>query len=229
MTSPRPWDAYDAYLFDIDGTLLHCTDAVHYNAFLDSLQTLSGRPLNLDGITVQGNVDIGILRDALTLAGVPEAEWRPRLDETRAAMCAHVEANKAGFQATVLPFVPEMLDHLRNKGAILGVATGNLEGIGIAKLTHAGLWDKFHFSGFSDAYEYRKDVFAGALKKGRALTNPEAAVCVVGDTPEDIRAAQANGLDVIATATGIFSYEELEAERPTRVVRSLADLTAVLA
>ena len=23
----RAWDEYDAYLFDIDGTLLHCTDA----------------------------------------------------------------------------------------------------------------------------------------------------------------------------------------------------------
>jgi phosphoglycolate phosphatase len=230
MTSPqRAWDAYDAYLFDIDGTLLHCTDAVHYFAFLDSLKTLSGRDLNLDDITVQGNVDIGILRDALTLAGIPETEWRPRLDETRAAMCAHVEANKASFHATVLPAVREMLDHLRAKGAILGVATGNLEGIGIAKLTHTGLWKKFHFGGFSDAYEYRRDVFAAALAKARARTGPDAHVCVVGDTPEDIRAAKANGLDVIATATGIFSYEELEAERPTWVLHTLADLIPVAA
>ena len=227
MTSSRPWDAYDAYLFDIDGTLLHCTDAVHYNAFLAALHTLSGRPLNLDGITVQGNVDIGILRDALTLAGVPEAQWRPRLNETRAAMCAHVEANKAGFRATVLPAVPEVLDHLRAQGAILGVATGNLEGIGIAKLTHSGLRDKFHFGGFSDAYEYRRDVFAAALAKALALTKPAAKVCVVGDTPEDIRAAQANGIDVIATATGIFSYEELQAENPTLVVHSLEELLPV--
>ncbi len=33
----RRWDAYDAYLFDIDGTLMNCTDAVHYFAFCEAL------------------------------------------------------------------------------------------------------------------------------------------------------------------------------------------------
>ena len=225
MTSPqRPWDAYDAYLFDIDGTLLHCADAVHYHAFCHALTQVAGRPLNLDGITVQGNVDVGILRDTFAHAGIPESQWRPRLDETRAAMCAHVEVNKADFRTTILPAVHEILDHLRDQGAILGVATGNLEGIGIPKLTHAGLWHKFHFGGFSDAHEYRSEVFAAALAKARALTSQNAAVCVIGDTPEDIRAAQANHLDVIATATGIFSYQDLAAEHPTHVVHSLSDL-----
>ena len=104
-----------------------------------------------------------------------------------------------------------------------------MEGIGIAKLTHAGLWPKFHFGGFSDAHEYRSEVFAAALAQARARTSPKAAVCVIGDTPEDIRAAHANHLDVIATATGIFSYEDLAAENPTQVVRSLADLLPVAA
>ena len=49
----------------------------------------------------------------------------------------------------------------------------------------------------------------------------------MGDTPEDIRAAQSNGLDVIATATGIFSFEVLEAEKPTFDVHSLAELMPV--
>ena len=107
MTSPqRAWDTYDAYLFDIDGTLLHCTDAVHYFAFCHALSAVAGRPLNLDGIAVQGNVDVGILRDAFAHAGIPESQWRPRLAETRAAMCAHVEANKQDFRGTMSDTVP---------------------------------------------------------------------------------------------------------------------------
>ncbi len=220
----RRWDEFDAYLFDIDGTLLSCTDAVHYFAFCEALGTLAGRPLNLDGVTAHGNTDVGILRDALALAGVPDETWRPRIAETREAMCRFVDERRADLCATLLPFVPEVLERLRAKGAVLGVATGNLEGIGRLKLEHCGLLRWFDFGGYSDPYEYRRDVFAGALGKARALAGADAAVCVVGDTPEDVRAARANGLGVVAVATGIYSPEELRAERPDWCVRSLGDL-----
>jgi len=218
------WDDYDAYLFDIDGTLLHCTDAVHYFAFCEALRSLAGRPLNLDGITAHGNTDVGILRDALALAGVRDEVWRHRLEETREAMVRFVAERRSDLCATVLPAVPEVLDHLRARGAVLGVATGNLEGIGRLKLDHCGLLERFDVGGYSDAYEYRRDVFRGALVKVRASAGPEALVCVVGDTPEDVRAARSNALDVIAVATGIYSFEELRAEEPDWCVRSLGEL-----
>lgn len=223
-TLPRAWNTYDVYLFDIDGTLLHCTDAVHYFAFCEALESLSGRPLNLDGVTAHGNTDTGILRDALALAKVPEAQWRPKIRETQAAICRFVKERKSDLCITVLPGVISVLDHLRSRGAVLGVATGNLTGIGELKLKHGGLLERFDFGGYSDAYEFRHDVFQGALEKARTMAGAEASVCVLGDTPEDIRAARANGLDVIAVATGIFSFEELTAERPDRCLRSLEEL-----
>ncbi len=227
MGGRRRWDAYDAYLFDIDGTLLHCTDAVHYFAFCEALGALAGRPMNLDGVTAHGNTDVGILRDALVLAGVEDETWRPRLAETRSAMCRFVEERKTDLCATVLPSVPEVLRHLRERGAVLGVATGNLEGIGRLKLGHCGLLEFFDFGGYSDAYEYRRDVFRGALARARELAGGEARVCVVGDTPEDVRAARANGLDVIAVATGIYSFEELMVEQPDWCLRSLGELVGL--
>jgi phosphoglycolate phosphatase len=107
---------------------------------------------------------------------------------------------------------------------MMGVATGNLERIGRAKLSHAGLLHYFDFAGYSDAHEYRVDVFRTALTKARVLRSHNATVCVVGDTPEDIRSARANDLDVIAVATGIYSFEELQAARPTRCLHSLTEL-----
>ena len=225
LNSAAPaWDAYDAYLFDIDGTLMNATDAVHYFAFCEALTALAGRPLNLDGVNAHGNVDNGILRDALALAGIPEDAWRPRLPATQEAMCRFVEQGKDDLRLNVLPNVVETLEHLRSRGAILGVATGNLAGIGKLKLERAGLFGYFHFGGFSDAFEYRRDVFRGAVEQAIALTHPGARLCVVGDTPEDIRAARANKLDVIATATGIFSYEQLLLEQPTLCLHSLQEL-----
>src|SRR5215472_16504528 len=68
------WDAADAYLFDIDGTLLNCRDAVHYGAFSYAVQDVLGIQAGIDGVPVHGNTDIGILRAALQRAGVDEAQ-----------------------------------------------------------------------------------------------------------------------------------------------------------
>ena len=225
VANARRWDEYDAYLFDIDGTLMQCTDAVHYFAFCEAVTAVAGRPLNLDGVVAHGNVDVGILRDAFQIANIPEEVWRPRLAEMRRFMCDFVQQRTADLCIQVLPHVREVLAHLRGRGAVLGVATGNLAGIGETKLAHCGLLSSFDFGGYSDAYEFRRDVFRAALAKARALAGEQASVCVVGDTPEDIRAAHANALPVIAVATGIYSYEQLLTEAPEWCIRSLAELT----
>lgn len=224
-TLGRAWDEFDAYLFDIDGTLMNCTDAVHYFAFNDALSAIAGRPLTIDGVVAHGNVDIGILRDAFAHAGVPEEQWRPRLPEILARMRGFVAERRSEFCISVLPGAREVLEHLRRRGAILGTATGNLEMIGEAKLRIAGLMDLFHFGGWSDECETRADVSRRAASSARELTrNEHISLCVVGDTPADIKAARENELRIIAVSTGIYSYETLAAESPDLLVRSLAEL-----
>ena len=222
----RPWDTYDAYLFDIDGTLLQCTDAVHYFAFCDVLTRTAGRPLNLDGVVAQGNVAPGILRDALEGAGIAESLWRPRLPQMLNDLSQFVEDRRADLCVDVCPGVVAVLEHLRRRGAAIGVGTGNLERIGWAKLERCGLRPFFSFGGFSDAVEWRRDMIAGAMEKARARAGQKASICVLGDTPSDVQAARDNDLDVIAVATGIFSIEELGAAAPDLLIPSLTELLA---
>ena len=224
MATTQAWDRYDAYLFDIDGTLLNCKDAVHYFAFCEALRMLSGRPLNLDGVVTHGNTDVGILRDALQLAGVQNDDWRPHLREAQDLMGAFVEQRKDDLRAEALPDVGNLLNHLHQRGAVLGVATGNLQRIGRLKLLHCDVLRFFQFEGYSDAYENRSDVFAAASQQARALVGEKARICAVGDTPADVQAARANGLDVIAVATGIFSREQLRAEQPDFCVTDFSQL-----
>lgn len=223
----QAWDTYDAYLFDIDGTLLNCTDAVHYFAFCDVLTRIAGRPLNLDGVVAHGNTDVGILRDVLTRAGVEDSLWRPQLADAKQRMAEFVEGRRGELCATVLPGVREVLAHLRGRGAAIGVATGNLERIGRLKLEHCGLLDSFYFGGFSDDHEDRSAVFAGALAKARERCGDSCSVCVVGDTPADVEAAHRNGVEVIAVGTGIYSLEELNRYQPELCVASLQTLLDV--
>ncbi|HEX3942422.1 MAG TPA: HAD family hydrolase [Acidobacteriaceae bacterium] len=220
----RPWDGFDVYLFDIDGTLLHCADAVHYFAFCDALQAIAGRPLTLEGVTAHGNTDVGILRDALALAGVEDAAWRPNLPAIQEQMCCFVRGREQEICAEAMPFAAESLERLRSRGALLGVATGNLRGIGELKLRRCGLWKYFSFAGWSDRWEHRADVFAAAAAEARAVAGTSASICVVGDTPADIAAARYHNLAIIAVATGVYSIAELNAGEPDLCVKSLKEL-----
>ncbi len=129
-----------------------------------------------------------------------------------------------------MPGVEEVLRHLAQKGALLGVASGNLEAIGWIKIEKAGLREWFRFGGFSDHFPIRAELIAHAARKARELAGPEARpqpkICVVGDTPRDIEAARANSLPVIAVATGKCSFDELAKCQPEACVSSLADLLA---
>ncbi len=218
------WDGQDAYLFDIDGTLLRSRDRVHYDAFFAAVDHVLGRPLVLDGVTLHGNTDPGILRDAFQLGAMEDASWRPHVPAIFLQMSERVTLHQSEMDLLVMPGVPEVLAHLQRKGAALGVATGNIESIGWIKVTVAGLRDWFTFGGFSDAFENRSEMIAHALGLARERTGPGSSVCVVGDTTFDVTAARANGLPTIAVATGNYTFDELMEARPEVCATSLQAL-----
>jgi phosphoglycolate phosphatase len=218
------WRAADAYLFDIDGTLLNSRDAVHYHAFHRAVEHFFGLDLRLDGIPVHGNTDIGILRAYLEAAHVPESEWQPRVPEVIAFMCAEVERNLTDLRTEICPAILPLLDQLRSEGKLLGVASGNLEPIGWAKVEKCGLREHFSFGAFSGEREKRDEIIAHGICQAKALRGPETRVCVIGDTPADIASAHANHAPVIAAATGIYSFAELLEHNPEMCVASCQDL-----
>jgi phosphoglycolate phosphatase-like HAD superfamily hydrolase len=126
-----------------------------------------------------------------------------------------------------MPGIEETLNHLAHRGALLGVATGNLEMIGWIKIEQAGLREWFRFGGFSDHFPIRSELIGQAANKARDLAGKGASICVVGDTPRDIEAARANFLSVIAVATGRYSFDELLKYQPEVCASSLADLMAI--
>ncbi|MGA9426756.1 MAG: HAD hydrolase-like protein, partial [Terracidiphilus sp.] len=142
------------------------------------------------------------------------------------AMCATVAEQRHAMELLLMPGVEAVLRHLAGRGALLGVATGNLELIGWMKIEQAGLREWFRFGGFSDRFPDRTELIAHAAAKARELAGARARVCVVGDTPRDIEAAHANSLPVIAVATGRSSFDELLSHAPEACAASLAELLA---
>jgi phosphoglycolate phosphatase-like HAD superfamily hydrolase len=221
------WDGQDAYLFDIDGTLLRDTGRVHMGSIVPSILRVTGFDVSLKDVPVQGNTDTAILREACRQAGIPAEVLEPQLGAIFEAMSRRVAGQRHNLVLRLMPGVEEMLSHLARRGALLGVASGNLEAIGWIKIEEAGLRHWFRFGGFSDRFPIRADLIGHAARKARELAGAGARVCVVGDTPRDIEAARANSLPVIAVATGNSSFDELLLLRPEACASSLADLLAL--
>jgi phosphoglycolate phosphatase-like HAD superfamily hydrolase len=224
------WDGQDAYLFDIDGTLLRSRDRIHVDSVAASVQRVTGFEITLAGVLLHGSTDTAILREACKQAGIPAAVMEAQTETILEAMRMTVAERRNELDLVRMPGVEEALNHLARKGALLGVATGNLEMIGWIKIEQAGLREWFRFGGFSDHFPVRAELVAQAAAKARELKAKESAeetkICVVGDTPRDIEAARANFLSVIAVATGSYSFDELAKYQPEVCATSLADLLA---
>jgi phosphoglycolate phosphatase len=220
------WDGQDAYLFDIDGTLLRSRDRVHFDSVASSIKRVTGFEVTLAGIALHGNTDTAILREACLRAGISAEDLDSQITAILEAMGHNVAERRLELDPILMPGVKEALRHLANRGALLGVATGNLEMIGWIKIEAAGLREWFRFGGFSDHFPKRAELVGHAARKARELAGAGATVCVVGDTPRDIDAARANQLPVIAVATGHFNFDALLEHRPQACATSLAELLA---
>jgi len=203
------WSHADAYLFDIDGTLLNTRDGVHYLAFQNAMRAIFQVEGTLDGVPVHGNTDLGILRAVLRRQGVPEADFERKLPALIEHMCAEVQRNRAGIRVELCPSILDLLKRLRAAGKLLGIVSGNLAPIGWAKIEAAGLRPYFAFGSFSDEHEQREEIFRHGIAEACRRLGEHAPVVILGDTPSDIRAARQVGVPIIAVATGIFSQRQL--------------------
>ncbi len=222
------WTDADAYLFDIDGTLLVTKDRIHYNALNHAMLEIYGVVTTIDGIAYHGKTDLGILRAALHRAGVSSETFEAKLPAALAVICREVSQRADEIMPSVCSQIPAVLEQLQATGKLMGVASGNLESVGWHKVEAAGLRRFFSFGCFSDQREYRADVFAEGVRQARLKAGAGAKVCFFGDTPEDVKAAQSAGANIVAVCTGIFPAEELLSYNPDLCVSSCAELLSTI-
>jgi phosphoglycolate phosphatase len=220
-------------LFDIDGTLLLRAHVEHREALADAVREVWGvSDPGPDAVRAAGRTDGEIAREICLLGGVA-AE---RIDAERdafAAACAAAYARRCPpdlhdrLAPHAAPVVAALVAH---DGVRLSLVTGNLEAVARLKLERAGL-DAFFPAGqgaFGSDAEDRAEL--PAIARRRAAANgrpyPRAQTVVVGDTPNDIACARADGLRCVAVATGPYRAGALGAA--DAVVASLAELPAAL-
>lgn len=221
------------YLFDIDGTLVSSPRGVGRRAFEVACLRAAGIERALREITLHGNTDLRILGEAFALA----RGRAPTETERGAVLAAYIECLGEELLAEgcieVLPAVRETLEALEARGALIGLATGNIEAGARLKLGRVGLWERFRFGGFGSDAEDRAEIVRVGIARAAALhgdgpVRPDE-VWVVGDTPRDIDAARRAGARSVGVATGPHDVEVLRQAGAERVYATLDGLLASLA
>jgi phosphoglycolate phosphatase-like HAD superfamily hydrolase len=212
---------FSAWIFDLDGTLVHSGDAgprALARAIRDVLPEIGGAVTDggaslPEGFSPHGKTDPLIFRELYrSLARrPPSAAELARCRDTYLEYLAE-EVARSGNEYAILPGVTSLLDHLAAAGILVGLGTGNYEEGARIKLAASGLWPRFSFGGYGSDAETRPEMLRAALRRASAVAGhvlSPSEVVVLGDTPRDIIAARAFGAPVIAVATGFDPLESL--------------------
>jgi phosphoglycolate phosphatase-like HAD superfamily hydrolase len=198
-------------LFDIDGTLV-TTGGAGRRAMQRGFSSLHGHPealaFPLDGLT-----DRLIVRRALTAVGV-----EPSDAAIEAVLAAYVEVlaeeivNVPDERYRVHAGMREAVLAGRERGAAVGLGTGNVLDGARLKLGRVRLFEHFGFGGYgSDAEDRAEVIRIGAERGASSLGLPRSAcrVVIIGDTPKDVAAARAIGAECVGVGTGSYSASAL--------------------
>lgn len=213
-------------LFDIDGTLIRRAGPHHRQALVEAARDVTGLETTTEGVPVHGMLDPDILAVMLRRAGAAE-------DLIHHSMPALVERAQQVYLETcpdlrrkTCPGVRRLLVDLKRREIPLALVTGNLTRIGWKKMERAGLKECFRFGAFGEMASDRAGLVRIAVHHARSngWVEEDAPTFLIGDSPNDIIAAQASGARSIAVYTGISTMEELKAHEPELLLEDLRAL-----
>ena len=213
-------------LFDIDGTLIRRAGPHHRQALVDAIRIATGVETTTDGVPVAGMLDRDIIATMMARAGVKTAHIRRAMPEVmRRAQSIYIRTSPV-LERKVCPGVRGVLRRLDRRGAVIGLVTGNLTRIGWRKVERAGLRPYFRFGAFAELANDRAGLVRLAIRhaRGEGWIGRETRISLIGDHPNDVRAAKANGIGAVAVATGLTSIDELRSHSPDCCLPDLRSL-----
>jgi phosphoglycolate phosphatase len=221
-----PGPAPALVLFDIDGTLIRKAGPHHRQALVEAVRRVTGLETTTDDIPVQGMLDRDILGIMLANAGLNRAVIRRSMPDLIHHAQSVYLSTCPNLQRKVCPGVRMLLARLLRRHIPVGLVTGNLSRIGWKKMEHASLRQYFRFGAFAEEARDRAGLVRQAIRHARreGWIDRTSRVSLIGDHPNDVLAAQANGVQSIAVATGLSPAAELAGYSPDVLVADLRSL-----
>lgn len=210
-------------LFDIDGTLIRRAGPHHREALVDAIRRVTHVETTTEGVPVAGMLDREILTTMMLRAGMSRAAIRRAMPEVIARAQSIYVRRVPDISRKVCPGVRTLLRRLNARGAVIGLVTGNLSRIGWRKMERTGLRKYFRFGAFAEMAHSRAGLVRVAIRRARKekWIGRDSAITLIGDHPNDVLAAKANGIRSVAVGTGIVALEELNSHAPHIAVPDL--------
>jgi phosphoglycolate phosphatase len=215
-------------LFDIDGTLITSGGAGR-RAIVRAFAQRFG-PADAINFSFAGMTDRAIVRAGLNVLGIEDTER-----EIDAVLDSYLQvleeevASASGYR--IHPGMSEALAATAGRDRVaVGLGTGNVRRGARIKLERVELADRFSFGGFGCDHEDRPELIRVGATRGADLLGVPLAECrvvIIGDTPKDVAAAQANGAESSAVATGQHKTGELRTTGATFVFPDLSQDGAI--
>jgi phosphoglycolate phosphatase len=197
VTGIGSWASYDAYLFDLDGTLIDTAPDI--DAALNHCLQQAG----LNGVEQSltrhwvGHGSRMLISQALQHQHVAEKDIDALLPEFLAYY-----KNNIATHSQIYPGVIDTLQAMKNRNAKLAVVTNKLTELSMPLLEQIGMLEYFDLVVCGDT--------AGAAKPDPAPVNlcldtfsiAREAALFVGDSDTDVKAAQAAGVAVVCMRDG---------------------------
>jgi phosphoglycolate phosphatase len=218
-------------LFDLDGTVLRSVaGAAPFHA---AMRETFGVEVDLHAIRPDGKTDPLIIAELLARRGVRAALDGATLAAFEARLAARMAAALASGAARVeaIPGVRPVLEALAHDARFaLGVLTGNLERPARLKLRAAGLDGLLARGAFGSDGAARAalpDVARARFRVEAGLDVRREDCVIVGDTPLDHAAAEANGMPCVLVASGRTPFADLARLDPAAVFPDWTDAAAI--
>jgi phosphoglycolate phosphatase len=224
-------------LWDVDFTLIdsHGSGFRLYEIALRDMYGLELRALPRAPGSFAGRTDTAIALEILTLAGVPDPPSQLRRFQDLLESLAPAHAEDIRLNGRVLPGAAEtvalLAAGLRGQPVVQSLLTGNLPELARMKLAALGLTDHLDLSigGYGDVSAVRADLVDVARSRATARHGGDFSgrlTVLVGDTPDDVKAALDSDASIVAVATGQFGAAELTQAGAHAVLPDLADTAA---
>ncbi|MEY3090495.1 MAG: hypothetical protein RL113_811 [Pseudomonadota bacterium] len=205
-------------LFDLDGTLIDSTEAI-LESFHEAFQTFGTAVAEDEAIKAQIGHPLDVMFKSL---GVNDA-----------SINEHVSAYKMHYRkiscakTVLLPDAKEAVE-LASRYATLGVVTTKTAQYSIELLEHLGLMQYFDVLIGRENVDNPKPHPEPILKALFKLQHDKKGCWMIGDTPMDILAAQAAGVESVAVSCGYASKTVL-LEYTNNVMETALDAVKLIA
>jgi 5'-phosphate synthase pdxT subunit len=221
-------------LFDIDGTLLELDAGDAHRAAIGAAMRQVYGVTASSGLMSRGSgkTDLQIARELIGASGFRLGRAAEHAREfCHVAAAEHLRSCPEDLSPFVISGIRGLLDALHGRcDVVLGIVTGGIREIAELKLARAGLSP--YFTSGIGAYGCEADgrvALVAAARRSAAMilgSDCDARTLVVGDTPDDVSAARANGVRCLAIATGEHPTGALQFA--DGVARNAAEVRAML-